>query len=283
MIHKNTNKNIYYNLQDKHGKFKYSITEGNGALVIDPESGWLKVANQTLLDREKTNVIRLQVCTTQVTPLSSHVLSNTTDLTIEVHAATVMTPLEEREFVSLSSSLDNHSEIDHKTAIKSTLSPQILDKMKAKSLPFGVINKPRNSELRKISVVNKTSFKSHPILLRKSNTKNILTDQDQTRKKRSSLRRQVIKKVLGRKVGARKLLKSRPFNSSLSRTDTKVEIGSLLANTLSNKSCTIVKLTLLDANDNNPQFLPSNHYEFTLPENSSPGDVIGSVSISHFY
>ena len=45
-----------------------------------------------------------------------------------------------------------------------------------------------------------------------------------------------------------------------------------------NKSCTFVRLTLLDANDNNPTFTPSNQYYFSVPQDSMPGTRIGKVS-----
>ncbi|XP_046736319.1 cadherin-89D isoform X1 [Diprion similis] len=38
-----------------------------------------------------------------------------------------------------------------------------------------------------------------------------------------------------------------------------------------------VEVTLLDANDNNPTFVPSNLYEFMLPSDSPPGTVVGQV------
>lgn len=44
-------------------------------------------------------------------------------------------------------------------------------------------------------------------------------------------------------------------------------------------SCAKVELNLLDANDNNPVFLPTNQYVFTITENAKEGDVIGSVSV----
>ncbi|XP_050737867.1 cadherin-89D-like [Eriocheir sinensis] len=43
-------------------------------------------------------------------------------------------------------------------------------------------------------------------------------------------------------------------------------------------SCAKVELNLLDANDNNPVFLPANQYAFTITENAKKGDVIGSVT-----
>lgn len=38
-----------------------------------------------------------------------------------------------------------------------------------------------------------------------------------------------------------------------------------------------VEVTLLDANDNNPVFLPSNLYEFTIKSSAKVGDLIGQV------
>lgn len=48
-------------------------------------------------------------------------------------------------------------------------------------------------------------------------------------------------------------------------------------------SCAKVELNLLDANDNNPVFLPANQYSFTITENAKEGDVIGSVSVPKEY
>lgn len=39
-----------------------------------------------------------------------------------------------------------------------------------------------------------------------------------------------------------------------------------------------VEVTLLDANDNNPMFVPSNLYEFRIPGDARTKDVVGQVS-----
>lgn len=44
------------------------------------------------------------------------------------------------------------------------------------------------------------------------------------------------------------------------------------------ESCAKIELKLLDANDNNPEFLPSNQYHFTISEEAREGTVVGSVS-----
>ncbi|XP_071543668.1 cadherin-89D [Panulirus ornatus] len=56
--------------------------------------------------------------------------------------------------------------------------------------------------------------------------------------------------------------------------------GSQMANSFSNFesiSCAKIELKLLDANDNNPVFHPSNQYQFTITEDTQEGHIIGSV------
>jgi hypothetical protein len=43
-----------------------------------------------------------------------------------------------------------------------------------------------------------------------------------------------------------------------------------------------VEVTVLDANDNNPIFTPSNLYEFTVEKDAHIGDVIGQVKFDFF-
>jgi hypothetical protein len=43
-----------------------------------------------------------------------------------------------------------------------------------------------------------------------------------------------------------------------------------------------VEVTVLDANDNNPIFTPSNLYEFTVENDARVGDVIGQVEFKFF-
>lgn len=44
-------------------------------------------------------------------------------------------------------------------------------------------------------------------------------------------------------------------------------------------SCAKIELKLLDANDNNPVFLPSNQYKFSIEEDAQEGDIIGKVRL----
>jgi len=43
-----------------------------------------------------------------------------------------------------------------------------------------------------------------------------------------------------------------------------------------------VEVTVLDANDNNPIYTPSNLYEFTVENDVHAGDVIGQVEFDFF-
>ncbi|PSN37469.1 Cadherin-89D [Blattella germanica] len=45
----------------------------------------------------------------------------------------------------------------------------------------------------------------------------------------------------------------------------------------SSEASVIVEVTLLDANDNNPSFTPSNLYEFTIEDDAVNGDIVGQV------
>lgn len=40
-----------------------------------------------------------------------------------------------------------------------------------------------------------------------------------------------------------------------------------------------VEVTLIDANDNNPTFLPSNLYEFNVPGDAKIGHIVGQVKL----
>lgn len=51
-----------------------------------------------------------------------------------------------------------------------------------------------------------------------------------------------------------------------------LEIGMFFSESFVN-----VEVTLLDANDNNPTFVPSNLYEFTISNVAPVGHVIGKV------
>lgn len=45
----------------------------------------------------------------------------------------------------------------------------------------------------------------------------------------------------------------------------------------SDASSVRVVVTLLDANDNNPTFIPNNLYDFTIPIDAKYGDIVGKV------
>lgn len=43
------------------------------------------------------------------------------------------------------------------------------------------------------------------------------------------------------------------------------------------QSSVSIEVTLLDANDNNPMFIPNNLYEFMIGSDASAGDLVGTV------
>lgn len=47
--------------QGENGKFDYRLQDPLGAFAVDPESGWLTVKDQTILDREKRDHLKMKV------------------------------------------------------------------------------------------------------------------------------------------------------------------------------------------------------------------------------
>lgn len=47
--------------QGENGKFDYRLEDPSGAFSVDPESGWLTVRDQTILDREKRDRLKMKV------------------------------------------------------------------------------------------------------------------------------------------------------------------------------------------------------------------------------
>lgn len=59
------------------------------------------------------------------------------------------------------------------------------------------------------------------------------------------------------------------------------EAGSYHFSIIRSDPYTTVEVTLLDANDNNPMFLPSNIYEFNVSQDAPIGHIIGKVRSSN--
>lgn len=60
------------------------------------------------------------------------------------------------------------------------------------------------------------------------------------------------------------------------RVYAKEKVASVVTNKIGSSSVSI-DVTLLDANDNNPTFIPSNIYQFMTTIDSKVGDVVGRV------
>lgn len=63
------------------------------------------------------------------------------------------------------------------------------------------------------------------------------------------------------------------------RVHAKEKVPSIVrkADNTSAEASVNVEVTLLDANDNNPSFIPNNLYEFTVESDTQVGHVIGQV------
>lgn len=60
------------------------------------------------------------------------------------------------------------------------------------------------------------------------------------------------------------------------RVYTKEKVPTVVADTMG-ASSVAVEITLLDANDNNPTFIPNNIYEFNITTDARVGDPIGQI------
>ncbi|KAG7190894.1 hypothetical protein KM043_006955 [Ampulex compressa] len=54
--------------QGENGEFDYELRDPSGAFSVDPRSGWLTVKDQTILDREKRNNLRMKVLAVERKP-----------------------------------------------------------------------------------------------------------------------------------------------------------------------------------------------------------------------
>ncbi|XP_047740872.1 cadherin-89D [Hyalella azteca] len=361
--------------QGVNGEFRYRLFGGDSALAINPNTGWLTVANHSLLDRETLPTLSLQVCTEQVAPLvsSPHVVMESTTsisrrrqtLPIDVPAATPshftnlpstttaetsqklqvseapplsLTKLNARTFIPSDRDLtvpivtQHSSEVKTKTRAFPTViirksessnsslspSPEIRDTFsiedaipKLETLPFGTRTAPRkasrSSAVRRLDA-SKSSSLSEPLSeisampLISSATTEIHINKSSSevtflKGKRlemfdlSDATTKLSKNSSISDVNSRKKRNSDAFNKFNTRRHAKpkslVPIKLISNQNLSvsgevlerpgNYSCAAIQLTLLDANDNNPVFLPSNQYHFTVRQDAKPGMRIGRV------
>ena len=265
------------------------------------------MANQSLLDREQRGVVNLEVCTKQITPFVGFSLNKT----VEVNTTTPFSTSKLTTLNALSNTTLMRRIIKHEGLSRTDLSTektkrkpiprrftpvgtvpllrtvpasfevspfdpnhQKTSTVVTEPLPFGARTTPRDFETEKIQeFIRETAFKRQIIPHRQLNTTDVSFHHQQFRFKRSK------GKILRRnrqftstsRPRTRKLVRIKPLGRVTTATNSNI--------IPLDKSCATVKLTLLDANDNNPRFIPSNQYEFSITEDTLPGTIIGTVSL----
>ena len=355
-----------------NGAFSYHLVGGSGALAINPQSGWLTVANQSLLDREEFPVINLRVCADQLAPLTVRDARAYTPAHTEkpkTPAEEPKTPVEEvntpvEEFETTTEELEvttpteylrGLEDITEATTLHDDTGEGATIQVATTELPettvweglYGTVptlmtapllrevGRPRGSTKgRGFTEMPPVKRQRIPLHGRRRRTKR---NSEGTRGGYSSLtKRETTAEVIrDEDLGARRgdgnvrvLLRVQRIDPNSTNTRKETPEGDITnpeedttspleseatqghsqhkppsgafqwgetrrrghrsTNTTQKEegdasvpqswSCVRIELNLLDANDNNPVFLPTNQHSFTITENARPGDLIGSVS-----
>ncbi|XP_068218882.1 cadherin-89D [Palaemon carinicauda] len=315
-----------------NGAFNYHVIGGNGALTVNPLSGWLTVANHNILDREESPVINLHVCANQITPLvkfpggpiskrvllessenqepgrfseSKDVPQTTTESeqsfetvpTTEIGnfaEATTIRPYRNRRLKSvrpLKTTADlgqrearelENTELERiersensKTLVAAPLVRNVQSTIPPADLSPAYFNPSETAETfgfgRRISNLREKSIfdVSQGIRRRSSRWAPVRRVNPVFRRRRRNTNPSRL--VLIRRRKSRPIDEMTGDVSDVTRYDSQPpEVKS--------SSCAKVELRLLDANDNNPVFLPSNQYKVILQETTKVEEVVGKVT-----
>ncbi|XP_064090061.1 cadherin-89D-like isoform X2 [Macrobrachium nipponense] len=337
-----------------NGAFNYHVVGGNGALTVNPLSGWLTVANHNILDREESPVINLHVCANQITPLvkfpggpiSKRVLlenpedqelerfsepkdlvQTTTEssLSFETEPATefgsfgevtTTRPYRNRRLKSVrplrntadlarrgtvevgnidletTEGIERSRTIAAGPLLRNVVQPTIPPADSSATLvtpsdsgepyDFG----RRLSSLREVDTAgNRDSrgatdenvpFVVTPGVKGSHNIRRRFNRRAPVRSVNPHFRRRKRNSNPSRLVLIRRR-KSKNIDEMTGDVSDVTPIANLPPEVKSS-SCAKVELRLLDANDNNPVFLPSNQYKVTLQETMKVGEVVGKVT-----
>lgn len=359
-----------------NGAFSYHLVGGSGSLAINPQSGWLTVANQSLLDREESPVIYLRVCADQMAPLATRnarvytpALTEEPETPTEEPKTPVEEPVEPVEELEITTEepktittteylggLEAFTETstlqvgtDEGETTEETTTTDLPQTTEAEGLYGAVptlvtapllrkVVRPRGRAKARTSTTTLLERRPRrervPLRGRRRRTKR--SDEGPLGGHSSQTKRETTAEVrregglrAGRGDGnVRVLLRVQRIDSATrnprketlegDKTQPEEDIasppepeatrgfsrhrpptgafqwgemrrrGHRSTNSTQEEeadapvpqswSCARIELNLLDANDNNPVFLPSNQYAFTITENAQEGDLIGTVS-----
>ncbi|KAK7066000.1 hypothetical protein SK128_019625 [Halocaridina rubra] len=305
-----------------NGAFNYHVVGGNGALTVNPLSGWLTVANHNILDREESPVINLHVCANQITPLAvipgPRTVKRQQDLppdtpTQAEHETSAqqepdseppsrsfrrrilksVRPLRTDDPATQEGSAETWKEIieniearrnlNHGTAatvplLRRVVQPTSQPDQAVKSV-LARSRRAHRHTLFKGKILSsksagftfsKTATESSEGLTKKTTQNSKILDPSRFKSQR--VRRESIPSriVLIRRRKSQEL--DPEEGSGNVRNESKIHLPEN-----ESLSCAKIELKLLDANDNNPVFIPSNQYHLTITRETQEGDIIGKV------
>ena len=235
-----------------------------------------------MLDREESQELSLEVCTNQKKPLAylskDIVVSSNNKGILQHHSASssaasrafvTFTPEDatEKTPALLSTVPGKFSKSSSETTFPPTTITALSIDPLVRSLPPSALLRERLQRERILGSAGSQNINRHKLpkeetLGKLLSSRRILSQQS----KRSK-----------RKISKRDTAKvTRGFRDKTGRF---VPIQYLRKNGTLESPCASIKLTLLDANDNNPVFVPGNQYEFTIFDDSTIGQLVGTVTI----
>ena len=336
--------NNTYVFQGVNSQFRYEVRGDNPALSVNAKTGWLTVANHTLLDRESMPTLTLQVCARQVMPLASGTMRNNKRVigknslnkkrqtklgdAPSIVATSPASTLPSLKITPVLNDITMNATAT-KSATRSTMPfvPSLPDKgtgttdigftrtrkfrYQPKTRPVSPIpsTKELSDQLRMTGSTRVPAMETLPFGTRTAPRKSSRSSKDDniikidnvvplsrvtSHKKRAyiptepttlppHLQENLSNRLSRSRRDAFRKFNSRRRNQPKSLIPIKIleNQDSVVSGDLSdlneNASCAAIQLTLLDANDNNPVFFPSNQYHFSVRQDAEPGMRIGKV------
>ncbi|XP_063874721.1 cadherin-89D-like [Scylla paramamosain] len=351
-----------------NGAFSYHLVGGSGSLAINPHSGWLTVANQSMLDREENPVIHLRVCADQLAPLAARsgrayipalIEEPWTPTETPKTVVETETPAEELEVTTevvipteYSEALEGFTEATtlqddagETTTTQETTTTELPETTVVEGLYDDVptlVTAPLLREVGRPRVRTRARASTSTVTppKRRSLRQRVPLHSRRRRAKRSSEGLHGGYSSLTKRETTAGVMREGGFGARLEEENVRVLLRVQRIDPTSGKetpeddrthpedtvsppppeatqghsrhrpptgayqwgetrrrghrstnatqeeaapvpqswSCAMIELNLLDANDNNPVFLPSNQYAFTITENAQQGDLIGTVT-----
>lgn len=261
-------------------------------MTINSETGWLTVANQTMLDREATDILELEVCTRQTTPLaylSKDVVAKGRSFEIDGKLSEDILRTEPLKIhttnnLSSESSANPLKPVPVQSTNPPTINVQPISPAIRSLSPRALLEK--NYILNEQGAIGENANIERSFLSRKKNsfgrllaTRRILSQAKAAQNATPELYENGTE--TNESVHHRSPDRITREVNPLQREDDNSFFPTdfIRFNNTLESPCSLIRLTLLDANDNNPVFVPSNHYQFAIMDTIQMGEVVGVVSI----